>query len=65
MKMKIDLVNLSRHATKTELQWMVGTQFPTWIQFMLQRKATGEDPGTLIDELAKICNVDEKTEVLR
>ena len=62
--MNINIVNFARHATRKELCWMVGRQFPLWIQEMLKHKAAGVDPASLIDALAIVCCVDEKTEVL-
>ena len=62
--MNIDIVNFARHAKPKALRWMVGTQFPQWIQEMLRRKREGEDCATLVDELAEVCNVTEETTVL-
>jgi hypothetical protein len=62
--MNIDIVSFARNGTKDELRWLVGQQFPLWIQECLRRKAAGEDCGKIIDELATVCNVTMKTEVL-
>jgi hypothetical protein len=62
--MNINIMNFARHGDLKELRWFVGRQVPLWIQDMLKRKAAGEDPATLIDELAEVCCVNEKTELL-
>lgn len=62
--MTIDLVNFARHAKTKELRWMAGRQFPLWIKYLLARKAAGDDPGFLIDQLAQVCSVTDETEVL-
>jgi hypothetical protein len=62
--MKIDIVNFARHDTKKQLRWFVGRQLPLWIQEMVRRKAQGDDPGQLIDELADVCCVTLDTKPL-
>lgn len=62
--MNIDIVNFARHATRKELRWFVGVQLPLWIKIMLEDKAAGRDPATIIDELAEVCCVTPETEVL-
>ena len=62
--MKINIVNFARHAKPKALRWMVGQQFPQWIQEMLRRKREGVDCAVLVDELAEVCNVTEETKVL-
>lgn len=62
--MRVDIVNFARHNKTRLLRWMVGRQFPEWIQQMLKAKAEGADPGKLIDELADVCCVTLETKLL-